>query len=442
MSGLARNPSARVLLFVCALGLLTAFVWTTTVAGASLNGVACPSTLQCTAVDGGGHQATFNPAGPDALTPITVDAGHGSLGVACPSATQCTAVGVSGRQVTFNPTSPVTPVSRTIDTGNSPGTDLKGVACPTTGQCTAVDSVGRQVTFNPAGPGAQIFASITDIALNGVACPSASQCTTVDGLGREATFQPLISGGPALNTVSPGIYLSAVACPTVSQCTAVGESSFGAPTTQVTFVPATGALLSSTKINAKSAAVTAIACPAATQCSAVDSSGIESTFNPMTGRVTSAAAIDGGIRNGQGLDAVACPTTKQCTAVGASGRPVTFNPSFPNTIQVAQIRGNADGSVTVAVLVPPSGTVTAVATHVSPNAGVAALKPGKRRILYARSSVRAGQGRVTLHLRPSARGRRLLAMRHHLKLRITIAYRPARGFKAERTETITVHARR
>ena len=72
----------------------------------------------------------------------------GLNGVACPSTTQCTAVDANGQQVTFNPNSPGTPTPTTIDVS-----DLIGVACPSAVQCTAVDGFGKAVTFNPTSPG-------------------------------------------------------------------------------------------------------------------------------------------------------------------------------------------------------------------------------------------------------------------------------------------------
>src|SRR5262249_14557368 len=41
--------------------------------GRSLNGLACPAATQCTAVDGIGRSATFNPAAPGTPAPVPVD---------------------------------------------------------------------------------------------------------------------------------------------------------------------------------------------------------------------------------------------------------------------------------------------------------------------------------------------------------------------------------
>src|SRR6266496_468323 len=86
------------------------FSWSTPIAIAH-NGpgrstsIACPSVTQCTAVDNGGGEVTFDPTSttPNS-TARTVDAGQINLAVACPSAAQCTAVSETGSEVTFNPT--------------------------------------------------------------------------------------------------------------------------------------------------------------------------------------------------------------------------------------------------------------------------------------------------------------------------------------------------
>ena len=127
---------------------------------ATVNGVSsvsCPSTQQCTVVDGSGNELTFNPqtgsasaAGLVALEGDNLAAGLGVMtSVSCPSASQCTAVDASGKEVTFNPaTGSVNGAGvRLVDHAGG----LQSVTClATRAQCTAVDLTGHQVTFNPA----------------------------------------------------------------------------------------------------------------------------------------------------------------------------------------------------------------------------------------------------------------------------------------------------
>ncbi len=148
----------------------------------SLQGVACPSTSQCTAADSAGQVVTFDPSTRDAptqtprLTPI--DASQSLEGVACPSTSQCTAFD-NGRELTFDPRSPMVVIRQTID---SAGT-VAAVTCPSMSQCTAVDGTGRELTFDPRSHGTVIRRTIDSAAsLAAVTCPSTSQCTAVDGM--------------------------------------------------------------------------------------------------------------------------------------------------------------------------------------------------------------------------------------------------------------------
>ena len=205
-------------------------------AGDGLNGVACPSSSQCTAVDNFGREVTFNPTSPGAPTPIEiappVNGATGVPGVACPSISQCTAVAVFGREVTFNPTSPGTPTPINIDGGNN----LDAVACPSSSQCTAVDASGQEVSFDPTAPGTP---SPTNIdrgrGLSAVACPSSSQCTAVDSDGYEITgvSQP----HPTTTSVSCSSSVFAPGDATVCRATVTDTAGSGqtAPTGNVSF---------------------------------------------------------------------------------------------------------------------------------------------------------------------------------------------------------------
>jgi hypothetical protein len=136
----------------------------------SLVGVACPSATQCTAVDYGSNEVTFDPtSGTPSSTPDAVDSGQLLSGVACPSATLCTAVDENGGEVSFDPTSG-TPNS-TPDTVDGQG--LTGVACPSATQCTAVDQAGGEVTFDPTSATPNSTPATVDPGqpLMGVACP-------------------------------------------------------------------------------------------------------------------------------------------------------------------------------------------------------------------------------------------------------------------------------
>ena len=70
-------------------------------------GVSCPSSTQCTLVDGGGGEITFDPASPGQPSATFVDPNQGGLAsVSCPSGTECVAGDFQGEEVTFNPVNP------------------------------------------------------------------------------------------------------------------------------------------------------------------------------------------------------------------------------------------------------------------------------------------------------------------------------------------------
>lgn len=112
-----------------------------------LSGVACPSTVQCTAVDARGQELTFDPASPGTPKPTTIDGISYLTAVACPSTSQCTAVDDFGYQVTFDPSSPGTPTRTVLDENGDNeygGEDLTAVACPSVALCVVV---GRGEVF-------------------------------------------------------------------------------------------------------------------------------------------------------------------------------------------------------------------------------------------------------------------------------------------------------
>ena len=189
-----------------------------------LTGVACPSTTQCTAVDFGGGEVTFDPrSGIPNSTPHTVDSGRILTGVACPSTTQCTAVDQGGGEVTFDSRS-TTPNSttHTVDSGQS----LSGVACPSTTQCTAVDGSGDEVTFDPTSgtPNTTVHTVDSGQILLGVACPSTAQCTAVDFGGGEVTFNPRsTTPNSTPRHIAGANSLTGVSCVSVSECVAVDK---------------------------------------------------------------------------------------------------------------------------------------------------------------------------------------------------------------------------
>jgi hypothetical protein len=293
--------------------------------------VACPSGGQCTSIDGN-SETTFVPTDPGGSSPVMVDSGQGMQAVACPSAATCVGVDLAGQTVSFDPSSPPTPTIAQVD-----DTFLfDSLACASADQCVAVSEDGFDWTIGgtPSGPSSYI---IDRLGFTAVACPSSTECTGVDGSGGELTFAPNPDDSEAVSTpqIDSEGEPTAVACAVVGQCTAVDDVG-----NEVTFDPAgpgaTQSVSSVTSASVDTTALSSVSCPLPSQCTAVDSDGNEVTFFPPAQSGASTADIDGGTT----LTSVACPASDQCTAVDVEGTAVTFNPDSPAGASSAGIDSN------------------------------------------------------------------------------------------------------
>ncbi|MGH2858127.1 MAG: hypothetical protein ACRDMJ_11665, partial [Solirubrobacteraceae bacterium] len=161
----------------------------------ALVGIACPGSL-CTAISGS-RELTFYGSVPSAIRSASaIDLpGDGDLtALSCPSPDECTAVDQGGYESTFDPMSPpVTPAPASIDSH-----PLQAVSCPGSDECAATDDDGSEVTFDPAAPSDVIPETIDPgRTLAGIACPSLAQCVAVDQAG------DVVVGGPVPEIVSP-----------------------------------------------------------------------------------------------------------------------------------------------------------------------------------------------------------------------------------------------
>jgi len=181
---------------------------------ARIEGLACPTARQCTAVDDHGRELSFDPnrlgsgvTSPQSSTELTA--------VACPTARQCTAVDADGNEFSFVPHS-----GAPISAGRIDGTHaLTSVACPAAAQCTAVDRLGDEVTFDPRGTIARARRTRIDhAALTGIACPSGRFCVAVDSAGFALTGDPRTTPRWTLGRVPGASTLLAVACPSIREC--------------------------------------------------------------------------------------------------------------------------------------------------------------------------------------------------------------------------------
>jgi hypothetical protein len=287
-----------------------------------LTSTSCPSSGQCTVVDRTGHEATFDPA-TGAAVPGGVSGAQAIDGydyvtavmnsVSCPSTGQCTAVDGLGDEVTFNPAtgSAVYPLMRGPQFVDDQQIDLASVACPSVSQCTAVDGNGRVMTFDPADALSPSGAAVVPVSIDstfpeGIACPSVDQCTVLDNTGDEVTFDPatVTANGPAVTNIDSAV-LSGLSCPSTTQCTAVDRLG-----DEVTFTPATGAPVPGGPNGPQSIDthfLTGVSCPLTGQCTATDLSGYELTFNPRAPGTPAPVSVDP-----FSLSSVSCFSASEC----------------------------------------------------------------------------------------------------------------------------------
>jgi hypothetical protein len=304
-------------------------------AGIALTRVACPSTTQCTAVDGRGQEVTFNPQAPKNPSPVVIST-HVLSGISCPSTTQCTAIDVAGQEMSFNPQSATGASPVEGDAGEVP----LALACPSATQCTAGDANGQVVTFNPQSPGSptphQIDANGIFIA---VVCPgnSTTWCAAIDSSGSGFGFSP--QGAP--NAKGPTSLLStnaqAASCGP-SQCAAVDNAGnareFTVPSGAAPLGGSTGPI---DQTNQGATAVSGVSCPTDDECVGVDVRGAEETFSPKL-PISVGVPVD----PGQTFAGVSCPSASQCTGVDRDGFAVTFNPTNPAHPTVAPVDGHSN----------------------------------------------------------------------------------------------------
>jgi hypothetical protein len=190
-----------------------ASAWTTTsISGGLLiheAAVACPSATRCFATGGSGVTTiTLTPSGTvSGSTTASVDLGINDLnGISCPTTSLCVAVDSAGNiEESTKPAGAASTWKRVkIDVAgaSNPANPLDGLSCPTSNRCVAVDGAGDALdTSSPTGNASAWTVHHADDlgALNGVSCPSASQCVAVDAAGNEVTgsSRPVVTITPS-----------------------------------------------------------------------------------------------------------------------------------------------------------------------------------------------------------------------------------------------------
>ena len=142
--------------------------WTSTeLEGASyVNGIACASASLCVTGGSSEEYVTKEPFG--GTTKWTKEALGWITGVSCPSESLCVASGMfGGLSTSANPTEGAGTWSGTDVTFYENG--LNSVSCPSTSFCAAADSVGDVITGQPTGPAGAVPTITTPPTLSGEA---------------------------------------------------------------------------------------------------------------------------------------------------------------------------------------------------------------------------------------------------------------------------------
>jgi hypothetical protein len=209
-----------------------ATLWRRAVRQRFFQAVACHAASHCTAVGSGGMAVTFAPlAGALPVTQARVDT-HGIPetlnGIACPTSRVCVAVDDSylGGVTKFEPGAAGAAQWTSLDKGGS----LYGIACPSQYACVTVDNRGREIAFSLRSLETQRETNLHVGGLAGVACPTTTQCTalasvTASGASLPITFDPHAASRVRAFSVDPHPGGSELACPDATECVTIDQDS-------------------------------------------------------------------------------------------------------------------------------------------------------------------------------------------------------------------------
>ena len=279
-----------------------------------LDGVSCPATNLCVAVDQAG-QIAYSTAPTNRFWHLTaVDTANSLTAISCPTASFCAAVDDAGNLVWSRaPTGGRAKWSKPvrIDSASAPAggpAGLTAISCPSAKLCVATDGAPTGnviVSTNPTG-GAKAWtaariggtnslggtlASVYCVATTFCVATGSQHYYTADPAGGASAWHA--TGGPTAGGV-----LASVVCPATTICVGVGYGNSSVGLSDVTAKP-TGGLTGwiTTAITGTPPAVGAglvdsVGCPSAGFCVAVD--GFDDTYTtttPLTGGWVGGAAI-------------------------------------------------------------------------------------------------------------------------------------------------------
>jgi hypothetical protein len=169
----------------------------------AIEGMSCPSTSLCVAVDSAGQvlTSTHPTGGLPAWTPVSVDPGNVLNAVSCHSKSFCVAVDNHGNSVSSkNPTGGAS--AWTLHTGVA-SDDLAAVSCPSTKLCVAIDQTAKGgdvlTSTKPTSDKAWKVQAVDSHFRTpfGLSCASTSLCVMLDDNGYAFTSENPTGGKSA-----------------------------------------------------------------------------------------------------------------------------------------------------------------------------------------------------------------------------------------------------
>lgn len=187
----------------------------------ALKAISCPSGTSCMAAGNGGYVAAWSPTSPSTYADDNVSS-HTLDGVSCPSTGLCVAVDTAGAAISLTGGGTTWSASSiTADSGNA----LEAVSCPTTLFCETVDNNGNAVSLTYASGS---WSSSTPANIDGtftlesISCASTTMCQAVDGHGN--TVQLSGNSWSEVQNIDGSMALNAVSCATAAMCTAADNA--------------------------------------------------------------------------------------------------------------------------------------------------------------------------------------------------------------------------
>jgi hypothetical protein len=307
-----------------------------------LTALDCLSATSCIGLDQSGDEATSTDptGGPTSWTVTTSPlVPYAMEGISCPTTSLCVAVdGVS--ENTGSPgavvvsTDPAAAGSWIVVPGALPSSS-SAISCPSTTLCVVVDQAGDIVTSTDPTGGAAAWVAVPAVDPNkfgftAISCPTVTLCVATDGTGDILTSTDPTGGASAWSAPEHVIGVAefdSISCATASMCLAAGvgghnegdgepdgllatssDPTAGAPAWSVTDVaPGAGPMTSAT-------------CPSATMCLALNQWYVYESNDPSGGLdAWSFSAPGSGTDFNTLLDALTCPSTSFCVVADVDG---------------------------------------------------------------------------------------------------------------------------